>query len=159
HNAGWIGFNPVNGATGPNSGHLYIPSGDGGSGNDPDNHAQDKGQLMGKLLRVDVGNGLSAANPNYTIPAGNMTGAGVLPELLYYGLRIPFRAGFARATGNLYIGDVGQSSREEIAFVPNGGGVNRNFGWRLREGTIANPTVGVGGPPPADNVEPIHDYG
>ena len=158
HNAGWIGFNPLNGTTGANSGHLYVPTGDGGDANDPDNNAQNLGVYTGKLLRIDVGNGLSAANPTYAIPAGNMTGAGVRPEVYSYGLRNPFRASFDRQTGDLYIGDVGQGSREEIDFIAHGSAGGQNFGWRLREGTIQNPTAGVGGPRPPDNVEPIHDY-
>jgi glucose/arabinose dehydrogenase len=157
HNAGWVGFNPRNGATGGNSGHLYVMTGDGGGANDPDNNAQNRNVLLGKVLRVDVGNGLSAANPNYAIPAGNMTGADTRPELFSYGLRNPFRAGFDRQTGDLYIGDVGQNSREEVDFIANGAAGGQNFGWRLREGTIQNPNA-VGGPRPADNVEPIFDY-
>lgn len=157
HNAGWIGFNPMNGTTGGNSGHLYIPTGDGGSGNDPDNNAQNLGVYTGKLLRVDVGNGLSTANPNYAIPTGNMTGSGVLPEIFSYGLRNPYRAGFDRTTGNLYIGDVGQSAREEIDFIANGSTGGQNFGWRLREGTIQTPGS-AGGPEPTGYVGPIHDY-
>jgi hypothetical protein len=158
HNAGWIGFNPMNGTTGGNSGHLYIPTGDGGNANDPDNNAQSLGVFTGKLLRIDVGNGLSTANPTYASPSGNMTGAGVRPEIYSYGLRNPYRASFDRTTGNLYIGDVGQGAREEIDFIANGSAGGQNFGWRLREGTIQNPASGVGGPPPAGNVEPIYDY-
>lgn len=157
HNAGWIGFNPMNGTTGGNSGHLYIPTGDGGSGNDPDNNAQNLGVYTGKLLRINVGNGLSDPNPNYTNPLGNMTGAGVLPEIFSRGLRNPYRASFDRTTGNLYIGDVGQGAREEVDFIANGSTGGQNFGWRLREGTIQTPGS-VGGDPPDGNVEPIHDY-
>lgn len=155
HNAGWIGFNPMNGTTGGNSGHLYIPTGDGGSGNDPDNNAQNLGVYTGKLLRVDVGNGLSAGNPNYAIPTGNITGG--LPELFSRGLRNPYRASFDRTTGNLYIGDVGQGAREEVDFIANGAVGGQNFGWRLREGTIQTPGS-AGGNPPSGNIEPIHEY-
>jgi hypothetical protein len=157
HNAGWIGFNPLNGTTGGNSGHLFITTGDGGGSNDPQNNAQNRNSLLGKLLRLDVGNGLSAGNPTPAIPAGNMTGAGTRPELFSYGLRNPYRAGFDRQTGHLYLGDVGQNAREEINFIANGASGGQNFGWRLREGTIATGGA-VGGPPPADNVEPIFDY-
>jgi hypothetical protein len=157
HNAGWIGFNPANG-TGANAGHLYINTGDGGGSNDPRNNGQNRNVLQGKILRLDVGNGLSATNPSYTIPTGNMTGTNTRPELFSYGLRNPYRASFDRATGNLYIGDVGQNTREEVNFIANGSVGGQNFGWRLREGTVATPTGGVGGAPPADNVDPIFDY-
>jgi glucose/arabinose dehydrogenase len=156
HNGGWIGFNPANGATGPNSGHLYIMSGDGGSANDPQNNAQNTNVLLGKVLRIDVNT--TAGGNQYGIPAGNMTGTGVRPELYSYGLRNPWRASFDRANGNLYIGDVGQGAREEVNFIANGSPGGQNFGWRLREGTIQTPAAGVGGPRPPGNVDPIFDY-
>lgn len=158
HYGGWIGFNPMNGTSGGNSGQLFINTGDGGGGNDPANNAQNRDVLLGKILRLDVGDGLTTENPTYAIPAFNMTGANTRPELYSYGLRNPFRASFDRTTGNLYIGDVGQNSREEIDFIANGSAGGQNFGWRLREGTVATPTGGVGGPPPADNVNPIFEY-
>ena len=74
-----------------------------------------------------------------------MTGTGVLPELYSYGLRNPVPGELRSADGNLYIGDVGQNNREEINFIANGSVGGQNFGWRLREGTIATPTGGVGG--------------
>ncbi len=156
HNAGWIGFNPV--APGSSAYNLYIPSGDGGSGNDPDNNAQNLGVYTGKLLRVNVGSAGISTNGGYTIPTGNMTGTGVRPEIYSYGLRNPYRASFDRTTGNLYIGDVGQSAREEIDFIPNGAAGGQNFGWRLREGDIQNPDAGAGGPEPPGYVPPIHAY-
>ncbi len=70
-------------------------------------------------------------------------------EILAYGLRNPFRNSFDRATGDLWIGDVGQNQREEIDFLPASSG-GQNYGWRLREGNIQTPTVG--GPPPPDYV-------
>ena len=63
-----------------------------------------------------------------------------------------------RLTGDLYIGDVGQSEREEINFIPGNSTGEENFGWRLREGDIETPTSGIGGPPPVGNVDPIYDY-
>lgn len=156
HNAGWIGFNPQ--ATGAAANYLYFPTGDGGGANDTSNNAQNTNSLLGKILRVDVGGGLTAANPTYTIPAGNMTGAGVRPELYSNGLRNPYRASFDRATGNLYVGDVGQNSREEINFIANGSAGGQNFGWRVREGTIQNPAYPTA-PVPAGAIDPIHDYG
>src|SRR5262245_35515059 len=154
HNAGWIGFNPLNGTTGPNSGHLYIMTGDGGGANDTLNNAQNTNVLLGKMLRLDINS--SSGGNNYSIPTGNMTGTGVRPELFSYGLRKPFRGSFDRTTGNLYIGDVGQRTREEIDFIANGSSSGQNFGWRLREGTIATPNVGGNRPP--GNVDPIFDY-
>lgn len=149
HNAGWIGFNPANGTTGPSSGYLYVPTGDIGP-------AQDTGQLLGKILRLDVNN--PSGGNNYGIPTGNMTGTGVRPELYSYGVRNPFRGSFDRATGNFYFGDVGQVSREEINFIAHGSPGGQNFGWPLREGTIQTPGS-LGGPRPPGNVDPIHDYG
>jgi glucose/arabinose dehydrogenase len=164
HNGGWMGFHPTNGL-------LYIASGDGGSANDPNNNGQNPNTPLGKILRIDV-NGPDAfpgdPNRNFAVPPNNNTlpgsnpnlppGAPVLPEVYAYGLRNPWRASFDRANGNMYIGDVGQSAREEIDFIPNGAAVTPNFGWRLREGTIPNPTAGIGGDPPPDNVEPIKDH-
>ena len=157
HNAGWIGFNPMNGTSGGNSGQLYIMSGDGGGANDPANNAQNLNVLLGKTLRVDVGSGLTGTSPNYAIPSGNMSGANVRPEIYSYGLRNPFRASFDRSNGNLFIGDVGQGTREEIDFIANGSAGGQNFGWRLREGNVQTPGS-TGGPIPSGYVPPIHDY-
>jgi hypothetical protein len=161
HNGGWLGFHPTNGL-------LYIASGDGGDANDPQNNGQRTDTLLGKMLRVDVNADAFPADPNrnYAIPAGNIdtslpnpnnpVGSTVAPEIWAYGLRNPWRASFDRANGNMYIGDVGQNTREEIDFVPNGFAGTPNFGWRLREGTVPTPTVG--GPQPPGNVEPIKDH-
>jgi len=161
HNGGWIGF-------GPNDGYLYIASGDGGSGNDSGNghtanigNAQDlTNNLLGKMLRVDVnGDDFTDINRNYAIPASNpFAGAGVAgdDEIWSYGLRNPYRSSFDRATGDLWIGDVGQNRKEEINFQPAASAGGENYGWRLREGTIETPSVG--GDPPVGHVEPIYDY-
>jgi hypothetical protein len=77
-------------------------------------------------------------------------------EIWSYGLRNPFRASFDRATGDLWIGDVGQSAREEIDYQPGSSTGGENYGWRLREGLI--PTPGVGGAKPPCNVDPVYDY-
>ena len=162
HNGGWIGF-------GPNDGYLYIASGDGGGGDDNDSghtngigNAQDiTNNLLGKILRVDVHGDdfVGDTNSNYAIPANNpfvdKTGD---DEIWSYGLRNPYRSSFDRATGDLWIGDVGQLTREEIDYQPANSPGGENYGWRLREGTIPTPTGGVGGAKPADNVEPIYDY-
>jgi glucose/arabinose dehydrogenase len=159
HNGGWIGFSPSDPA------NLYIASGDGGGGNDDDaghtagtGNAQDiTNNLLGKMLRINPSRDESPG-VLYTIPADNpLIGRADNDEIWAYGLRNPFRASFDRETGDLWIGDVGQNAREEIDFQPANSPGGENYGWRLREGTIATPGA-VGGPPPADNVEPIYDY-
>ncbi len=153
HKAGWIGFKPGD----PH--HLYIASGDGGSANDPDNFAQNRGVLLGKMLRIDI-NRDDFADPavNYAIPADNpfVGEAGVRGEIFAYGLRNPFRNGFDSATGNLWIADVGQSSREEVNFLAAASPGGQNFGWRVREGDIATP--GVGGALQPGMVDPVLVY-
>jgi glucose/arabinose dehydrogenase len=157
HKGGWLGF-------GPDDGYLYIGFGDGGGGYDdhgPIGNGQDPTTLLGKLLRIDVdGADAFPADPelNYAIPPDNpfVGEAGIVPEIWALGLRNPWRASFDRETGDLWIGDVGQDTREEIDFQPAGSTGGENYGWRLREGTIETPTVG--GPKPPGNVDPIHDY-
>ena len=163
HNGGWIGF-------GPNDGLLYISSGDGGGGDDNDTghtsgvgNSQDiTGNLLGKILRIDV-NGdefPDDSSRNYAIPPTNpFVGTAGDDEIWAYGLRNPWRSSFDRLTGDLYIADVGQNNREEINFQPAASLGGENYGWRLREGTIATLTGGVGGPAPPGAVDPIHDYG
>lgn len=148
HNGGWMGFGP--------DGFLYIASGDGGSGGDPQNNAQNLNSLLGKMLRLDV-NGddfPGDAARNYAIPAGNPF-AGATPgadEVWLYGLRNPWRASFDSATGNLWIGDVGQGAREEIDAIAAGlGGLN--LGWKFKEGFAT-----FSGNPPAGLTDPILDY-
>jgi glucose/arabinose dehydrogenase len=161
HNGGWMAFGP--------DGFLYIGSGDGGGSDDNDTghtagtgNAQDiTNNLLGKLLRIDVdGDDFPAdANRNYAIPADNpFVGVSGDDEIWAYGLRNPWRAGFDRATGDLYIGDVGQSSREEIDVQPAASAGGENYGWRLREGTISTPTGGVGGAAPPGAIDPIYNY-
>lgn len=149
HKAGWIGFSVAD------PGKLYIATGDGGSGNDPDNFAQNKSSNLGKLLRVIPG-----ANGGYTVPADNpFVNADGNDEIWAYGLRNPYRNSFDRETGDLWIGDVGQGAREEVNFATAASGLGRgaNYGWRVREGSIATP--GVGGPLQAGMVDPYFDYG
>jgi glucose/arabinose dehydrogenase len=122
HNGGWIGFGP--------DGFLYVATGD--SGYNP----QDIHHLYGKILRIDVdGDDFPAdANANYAIPPTNpYVGLGGAGEVWHSGLRNPWRASFDRATGDFYIGDVGQSSAEEIDFQPAGAG-GLNYGWPCMEG-------------------------
>ena len=153
HKAGWIGFKPgdVN--------NLYIATGDGGASNDPENRAQNKGELLGKLLRVDI-NRDDFADPdiNYGVPLNNpfVGQAGARGEIYALGLRNPFRNSFDSATGNLWIADVGQSAREEIDFIGSASAGGQNFGWRQREGSIATP--GITDPPTAGLIDPLLDY-
>jgi glucose/arabinose dehydrogenase len=122
HNGGWLGFK---------GNYLYITKGDGGSGGDPGNRAQDLDHLQGKILRI---NPLKSGNKAYTIPADNpFVGVAGRDEIWSYGLRNPWRCSFDPSDGTLYCGDVGQEDWEEIDRVATGSGVN--FGWRLLEGT------------------------
>jgi len=154
HNGGWIGFGP--------DGYLYLPLGDGGSGHDPQNHGQTiVNDLLSAVLRLDVDGDDFAGDPNrnYAIPTDNFfVGKTGDNEIWAYGLRNPFRSSFDRVTGDFYIGDVGQGTLEEINFQPVASPGGENYGWRLREGTIATPTGGVGGPQPSDGVDPIYEY-
>ncbi|MBC7942057.1 MAG: PQQ-dependent sugar dehydrogenase, partial [Chitinophagaceae bacterium] len=154
HKAGWIGFKPGN------ANNLYIATGDGGSGNDPDNFAQNRNVLLGKMLRVDINGDDFVSNPNinYAIPSDNpFVGVpGTRGEIFNIGLRNPFRNSFDRATGNLWIADVGQGAREEVNFIAAASAGGQNFGWRIREGLIATP--GISDPNPGGLTDPILDY-
>ena len=139
HNGGRIAFGP--------DGYLYIGTGDGGSGGDPNNHAQSLGSLLGKMLRIDVDHP-SNGKP-YGIPSDNpfVGRSGALPEIFAYGLRNPYSFSFDRRTGDLWIGDVGQDRYEEVdrATASSGGGRGLNFGWRITEGLHCyNPASGCG---------------
>lgn len=124
HNAGKLLFSPIDG-------YLYIPLGDGGSGGDPGNRAQNPLTMLGKILRIDV----DASSP-YTIPPDNpyVGSPDTLEEIWALGLRNPWRFSFDRLTGDMYIGDVGQSTWEEIDYQAAAGPGGNNFGWRCREG-------------------------
>jgi len=130
-------------------GMLYWGLGDGGGTNDPLNHAQNDGTLLGKMLRLDVRGAFDAP---YAVPPDNpFVGAtrdpqGAIPDEIWAkGLRNPFRFAFDRWTGDLWIADVGQSQREEVDFEPASSAGGRNYGWRVMEGTRCN----VADPPPA----------
>jgi glucose/arabinose dehydrogenase len=123
HNGGLVVFGP--------DGMFYVGLGDGGSGGDPQNNGQNRGTLLGKLLRLDVDGGTP-----YAIPAGNpfIGQAGARPEIWALGLRNPWRFAFDRVSGLLYVADVGQNQWEEISVVAaNRPGVN--YGWRILEGS------------------------
>ncbi len=155
HNGGHLAFGP--------DGLLYAGLGDGGSGNDPGNRAQSLTTLLGKMLRLDVA--VPDDDPRgYRVPEGNpFTGRGdALPEIWALGYRNPWRFAFddvgEGATGAMVVGDVGQNQREEIDYEP-AGVAGRNYGWRLREGTVATPGVPVAVPSVEPLAEPIFDYG
>jgi glucose/arabinose dehydrogenase len=142
HNGGMLAFGP--------DGFMYIGLGDGGDGGDPDGNGQDPMTLLGSILRIDVD---ASDAGEYGIPVGNMPNAA--PEVWDFGLRNPWRFSFDGCTGDLYIGDVGQDSWEEINVVPRGQGHN-NFGWRVREGAHcfrANSCDNSG------MIEPVAEYG
>jgi glucose/arabinose dehydrogenase len=138
-------------------GYLYCFLGDGGSGGDPQNNAQNKNVLLGKILRLDVLN-VTLANP-YAIPATNPfinEAPPVRKEIWAYGVRNPWRNSFDRITNDLWIADVGQDAREEINFQPAGLDSGRNYGWRKMEGVACfNPATNCA---EAGMILPIYDY-
>ncbi len=125
HNGGDLHFGP--------DGYLYIALGDGGGSQDPNARGQDLSTLLGKILRIDV----DGAFP-YAIPLDNpfVGDVGALDEIWAYGLRNPWRFSFDRATGDLFIGDVGQGMVEEIDFQPAGSTGGENYGWSCMEGDV-----------------------
>jgi uncharacterized repeat protein (TIGR01451 family) len=158
HNAGDIHFGP--------DGLLYIPLGDGGDSNDPNNNAQQLDRLLGKIVRinVDADSGTPAdcfgiGTGNYTVPADNpyVDGSGnQCDEIWASGLRNPWRSTFDRQTGDLYLGDVGQGAWEEVDLYPVGEAGGLNFGWRCYEGNHDNVTTGCG--PMSSYTAPIFEY-
>lgn len=154
HNGGWIAFGP--------DGYLYISTGDGGSGFDPGNRAQNLDTLLGKMLRIDV-RATDGPTGQYGIPSDNpFVGVpGTRPEIWAYGLRNAWRCSFDRLTGDLYIADVGQNQIEEINFQPASSSGGENYGWRIMEGTRCSDDSRAGGNPPCDDpslVPPIYEY-
>jgi glucose/arabinose dehydrogenase len=147
HYGGWIAFGPDH--------FLYIAIGDGGGAGDTPDNAQNTNVLLGKILRIDpaIDGFPGDASRDYAIPAGNpFAVAGGRPEIWAYGLRNPFRNSFDPATGDLWIGDVGQNAREEIDLMrPTDGGAN--FGWHVFEGTAV-----FDGPAIAGTVPPVAEY-
>jgi glucose/arabinose dehydrogenase len=122
HNGGCLQFGP--------DGDLYIGVGDGGSGGDPNNNAQNKAAILGKMLRIDVRN--SSPSAHYAIPTDNPfagNSSGYKQEIFAYGLRNPWRFSFDGSTGRLWCADVGQDAWEEVDIIEN----SKNYGWRLME--------------------------
>jgi glucose/arabinose dehydrogenase len=147
HNGGTLAFGP--------DGYLYFSVGDGNSGGDAANNAQNLDVLFGKILRIDVETG----NPStYTVPANNpFVGVTGRDEIWAYGLRNPWRMSFDRQTGDLYVGDVGQNTWEEIDFQAAGFAGGANYGWRVLEATHCyNPSTGCTAP--AAYVPPVVEY-
>jgi glucose/arabinose dehydrogenase len=143
HNGGQLAFGP--------DGYLYIASGDGGSGGDPNDRAQNTSSFLGKMLRIDVSSipyGIPSDNPFVDAPAG-------LPEIWSYGLRNPWKFAFDELTGDMFIGDVGQNSFEEVNFEPADALGGANYGWRCYEGNAPFALAGCTAP---DYVFPILDY-
>ncbi len=134
HNGGMIEFGP--------DGFLYIGMGDGGSGNDPQNNAQNIESLLGKMLRIDVDRTQGALA--YAIPVDNVFAGATAgrDEIFAYGLRNPWRWSFDRQTGQLIAGDVGQNAREWVHTVQGG----KNYGWATWEGTRCNTSKPPGSP-------------
>jgi glucose/arabinose dehydrogenase len=143
HNGGAVAFGM--------DGLLYLGLGDGGSANDPQGNAQSTNTHLGKILRIDINEG-----EYYAIPPNNpFVNGGGLPEIWAYGLRNPWRFSFDRLTGDMYIGDVGQNTWEEINFSPVSAPPGANFGWDYREGTHTF----EGTPPDGLNlIDPVVEY-
>ena len=155
HNGGQLKFEPFP-VPEDNRTLLYIGMGDGGSGNDPNNRAQDLNSLLGKILRVDVDN-LNAGLPRYNIPNDNPFS----DEIWAFGVRNPWRFSFDRQTGDMFIADVGQNQREEVDFQPAASIGGENYGWRPCEGTRRN--IEAEAPPTCEDgtgglVPPVLEY-
>lgn len=169
HSGGQLAFGP--------DGYLYAAVGDGDFNNDPENDAQNLGNLLGKVLRIDVRRNLPEDPPaaagltarvwlpavrndssfTYTVPPTNpfVGVAGRQPEIWAYGLRNPWRFAFDRQTGDLFIADVGQSRREEINFQPAGSPGGQNYGWRVVEGSLCFNPVNCD---PSPFTPPVAEY-
>jgi glucose/arabinose dehydrogenase len=144
HNGGNLVFGP--------DGYLYIGLGDGGSGGDPYGNGQNLGTLLGKMLRIDP---RPTGGHPYGVPPDNpfVNRDGVGPEIWAFGLRNPWRYSFDRETGDLWIGDVGQDTVEEIDYQPAGSHGGENYGWNRLEGTH-----GYDGSAPPNAVPPVNEF-
>ena len=149
HNGGQLNFGP--------DGYLYAGTGDGGGAGDQHGNAQNPNQLLGKMLRIDVNH--QDAGRRYAVPAGNpfADGREGAPEIFALGVRNPWRWSFDRTTGDMWIGDVGQGSWEEVNLLPAGTGAGANLGWNAREGSGAYRGGATWGP--GRRVNPVLQYG
>jgi glucose/arabinose dehydrogenase len=144
HNGGQLQFGP--------DGYLYIGMGDGGAGGDPQNRAQNLSTLLGKMLRIDVD------ADTYSVPSDNpfVNNTAARPEIWAFGLRNPWRFSFDRASGDLWIADVGQGEWEEVNYQPASSIGGENYGWRRMEGTHCfEPDSGCD---TGDLVRPVLEY-
>lgn len=146
HNGGCIQFGP--------DGYLYIGMGDGGSGGDPGNRAQNRTNLLGKILKIDIDNGTP-----YGIPPTNpfVNDPATADEIWAVGIRNPWEFSFDRSTHDLWIGDVGQNNWEEIDFQAAASPGGENYGWRCYEG-INHVYNNAGCGPAANYVAPVWEY-
>lgn len=144
HNGGQIAFGP--------DGMLYVGMGDGGSGGDPFGHGQNRSTPLGSILRIDVDGGSPFAIPTDNPFVGDPDAAA---ETWVYGLRNPWRFSFDRLTGDLYIGDVGQSEVEEISVQSGSSPGGENFGWNTMEGSRC---FGSNSCDASVLVAPVHEY-
>jgi len=143
HNGGMMEFGPDN--------YLYIAVGDGGSAGDPDYNAQNRENLFGTILRIDVD-----TQKGYSIPPTNpfVDSENMMPEIWVYGLRNPWRFSFDRETGDMYMGDVGQHNWEEINFQSSTSSGGENYGWNHYEGVdIYNESSLL-----SNHIQPIYFY-
>ena len=147
HNGGQVAFGP--------DGFLYVGLGDGGSGGDPMGNGQDPGTLLGTILRIDV-DGADDPRP-YAVPADNpFVDGGGAPEVVLYGLRNPWRFSFDRATGDLWIADVGQNAYEEVNRVDPAADAGGNLGWNVLEASHCYADAGCSS---EGFIGPVSEYG
>lgn len=147
HNGGDLAFGP--------DGYLYFAPGDGGGAGDPNNLAQNMADGHGKMHRIDVDGGSPFSIPPSN-PFATADNADTLRTIWASGLRNPFRFGFDQLTGDLWIGDVGQSVKEELDLIPANTNTGPNFGWRCYEGTVPYTTTGCA--PSSNYVQPVIDH-
>jgi glucose/arabinose dehydrogenase len=147
HNGGDLAFGP--------DGDLYIGLGDGGGTGDPYHNARNPGSWLGKVLRVDVD-----AGAPYAVPADNpfVGVAGWRPEIWAWGLRNPWKLSFDRATGDLYIADVGQADWEEVDYQPAGAAGGADYGWPVLEGNHCYGDSGAACAAAGSTVRPVAEY-
>lgn len=146
HNGGWLGFGPDQ--------FLYASVGDGGNQGDPNCNGQNVATRLGKILRINP-----LGQVTYTVPTTNSFSAGQDPIVWAWGLRNPWRNSFDRLTGDLYIGDVGAGSWEEIDYVPAGSASGLNYGWNRREGPASSGLSNCSDNPPYVSPVLSHDHG